>query len=79
MVLTAEQHAQIATAYEKAAADPMMPAPQRAAFVRKAEWFRLLAQIGAKKEAKAASKKEPAQAAENLRPLDQDVMKRAGR
>ena len=37
----------------------MVPPPQRAAFARKAEWFRFLAQALGKKEAKAASKKEP--------------------
>jgi len=63
MALTAEQHSQIATAYEKAAADEMVPPPQRAAFARKADWFRMLARIGAKKEAAAptASKIEAAQ------------------
>jgi hypothetical protein len=51
MTLTAEQHSQIATAYEKAAADRMVPPPQRAAFARKASWFRMLARVGAKKAA----------------------------
>jgi len=49
MVLTPEQHSQIATAYEKAAADEMVPPPQREAFARKADWFRLLARVAAKK------------------------------
>ena len=57
MALPGERYSRIATVYDKAAADQMVPAPQRAAFVRKAEWFRMLAQIRAKKEA-AASKKE---------------------
>ena len=48
MALTPEQHSQIAAAYDKAAADHMVPAPQRAAFARKAEMFRLLARLGAK-------------------------------
>jgi hypothetical protein len=80
MSLTAAQHSQIATAYEKAAGDPMMPAPQRAAFARKAEWFRFLAQVGAKKEAKAASKKEPLHETrpEDLRAFDEIVTKRVG-
>lgn len=53
MVLTPEQHSQIATAYEKAAADEMVPPPHREAFARKADWFRLLARIAAKKAAVA--------------------------
>ena len=55
MALTAEQHSQIATVYDKAAADKMgIPPQQRAAFARKAHWFRMLARIRAKKEAAAA-------------------------
>jgi hypothetical protein len=50
MVLTAEQHSQIATTYEKAAVSDGVPPQQRAAFARKAKWFRMLAQIGAKKQ-----------------------------
>jgi hypothetical protein len=81
MALTAEQHSQIATGYDKAAADQMVPAPQRAAFARKAEWFRMLARLGAKKEAAAASKKERPHEArpEAVRPLVETVpMKGAG-
>ena len=48
MALTPEQHAQIAAVYDKCAADYMVPAPQRAAFARKAEMFRMLARLGAK-------------------------------
>jgi truncated hemoglobin YjbI len=48
MALTPEQHSQIAAVYDKAAADYMVPAPQRAAFARKAEMFRMLARLGAK-------------------------------
>jgi hypothetical protein len=70
MAFTAEQHSQIATVYEKAAADRMVPPQQRAAFARKAEWFRMLARIGAKKETAAAPKKErPHEAPEAVRPL----------
>ena len=76
MSLKSEQHSQIATAYEKAAADPMMPAPQRKAFARKAEWFRLLAQIGARKEAKPVSKEERSQPSDNLRALDENIDKK---
>ena len=58
MVLTAEQHSRIAASYERAAADESLPTQQRAAFARKADWFRLLARIGAKKEeAVAASRR----------------------
>jgi hypothetical protein len=81
MALTAEQHSQIATVYEKAAADWMVPPQQRAAFARKAEWFRMLARIAAKNEA-AASKKERSHEArpEAVRPLVEIVpMKEAGR
>jgi len=81
MALTAEQHSQIATVYEKAAVDRMVPPQQRAAFARKAEWFRMLARIAAKNEA-AASKKERSHEArpEAVRPLVEIVpMKEAGR
>src|SRR6516164_1256307 len=48
--LRAEQRYLIATAYEKAAADLSLPGHTRAAFARKADWFRLLARVGEKKE-----------------------------
>src|SRR5262249_1117167 len=48
--LRAEQHYLIAAAYEKAAADISLPGHTRAAFARKADWFRLLARVGEKKE-----------------------------
>jgi hypothetical protein len=52
MLLTAKQYFQIATVYEKAAADTMtVPRQQRAAFTRKARWFHMLARIKAAKEA----------------------------
>jgi hypothetical protein len=52
MVLTAEQHLKIALLYEKAAADQLsVPPQQRAAFARKAKWFRMKARISARKEA----------------------------
>ena len=79
MTLTAEQHSQIATVYDKAAADEMVPPPQRAAFARKAEWFRMLARIEAKKEARAASKEARPKLPEDLRPLIESVMKGVGR
>ena len=56
MVLTAEQNLQIASVYDKAAADKMgIPPQQRVAFARKAKWFRMLARIRAKKEAATAA------------------------
>jgi hypothetical protein len=59
MALTAEQHAQLATAYEKAAADWLVPPQQQAVFARKARWFRLLETLAGKKE-KAANIKRAA-------------------
>ena len=50
MVLKAEQHSQIAATYETAAADGSLPAQIRAAFAKKADWFRLLARVGEKRE-----------------------------
>jgi len=82
MILTAEQQWKVATAYEIAAADELgVPPPHRAAFARKAKWFRMLARIAAKNEA-AASKKERSHEArpEAVRPLVEIVpMKEAGR
>lgn len=55
MVLTAEQHLKIAMLYECAAADRLgVPPQQRAAFARKAKWFRMKARIRAKTEAATA-------------------------
>jgi hypothetical protein len=51
MSLTAAQHSQIAAAYERAAEDQTLPPQSRAGFAEKAEWFRMLAQVGAAKEA----------------------------
>src|SRR5680860_720651 len=49
MILTAEQQWMVAMVYEKAAADTIdVPAPQRAAFARKAKRFRTLARVAAK-------------------------------
>ena len=74
MAPTAEQYLRIATVYDKVAADQEVPAPQRAAFAHKAEWFRMLAQIGAKKQS-AAAKKERPHGAGDVRPLVQTVPK----
>jgi hypothetical protein len=51
MALTAKQHSQIAMAYQKAAVDRRVPPQARVAFAHKADWFRMLARIAAKKEA----------------------------
>jgi hypothetical protein len=51
MALTAEQHSEIAANYANAAADLFVPPEQRAVFARKAEFFRLLAKLAAKKDA----------------------------
>jgi hypothetical protein len=81
MTLTAEQHSQIAMVYDKAAADEMVPPPQRAAFARKAEWFRMLARIEAKKAAAVSKRERPPEARpEAVRPFVETVpMKGAGR
>lgn len=50
MVFSPEQHLQIAAAYEKAASDYMVPPQHRKAFARKAELFRMLARLGAKRK-----------------------------
>ena len=63
MALTPEQHAQIAAVYDKCAADHMVPPPQRAAFARKAEWFRMLARLAAKQE---SSTTRPAKQPQNV-------------
>jgi len=55
MALTSAQYAQIAAAYQRAVADEGLPTQSRAAFVKKASWFRMLAQIGAAKEIGARS------------------------
>src|SRR4029079_9690388 len=54
MSLTPEQHSHIAAAYDKAAFDVSLPAQTRAAFAKKADWFRLLACIG-----KSVSERHP--------------------
>jgi hypothetical protein len=50
MSLTPEQRSLIAKAYDKAAFDINLPAQTRAAFAKKADWFRLLARIGEKRK-----------------------------
>ena len=55
MFLRPEQHSHIAAAYDKAAFDISLPAQTRAAFAKKADWFRLLARVGEKTAALKAS------------------------
>jgi len=50
MALTAEQHAQLASAYDKAAEDCLIPPEQQTAFARKANWYRVLARLSEKNE-----------------------------
>ena len=60
MALAAEQHTQLATAYEKAATDWLVLLRQQAVFARKAHWFRLIARL-AEKNARVANMKTPLQ------------------
>jgi hypothetical protein len=48
MALTAEQHAQLASACDKAAGDCLIPLEQQTAFARKANWYRILARLAEK-------------------------------
>ena len=50
MALTAEQHAQLASTYDKAAGDGLISPEQQAAFARKANWYRVLARLSEKNE-----------------------------
>ena len=60
MSLRPEQHFHIAAAYDKAAFDLSLPTHTRAAFAKKADWFRLRARVGKKIEQAALTKqKEP--------------------
>ena len=56
--LSVEQHSLIAAAYDSAAFDVSLPAHTRAAFAKKADWFRLLARVGEKKEQAALAKQK---------------------
>ena len=51
MLLTPEQCCQIAAVFASSAVDMTVPPPHRAAFARKADWFRMLARIRARKAA----------------------------
>jgi hypothetical protein len=68
MLLKAEQHSQIAGVYEKAAADKSLPEHTRAAFARKADWFRLLARVGEKRERAALIASEAKRKAQESQP-----------
>jgi hypothetical protein len=46
LFLSPDQHSRIAATYDTAAFDTSLPAHTRAAFARKADWFRLLARVG---------------------------------
>jgi hypothetical protein len=63
MTLTPEQNSQIAVTYETAANDEGLPMQQRRAFAKKANWFRMVARVAAKKQeaqsAESPSKKRP--------------------
>src|SRR5262245_33758877 len=59
MSLRPEQHFHIAAAYDKAALDISLPAHTRAVFAKKADWFRLLARVGEKKEQVALANNKP--------------------
>ena len=58
MSLRPGQHFHIAAAYDKAAFDINLPAHTRAAFAKKADWFRLLARVGKKREQAALAKQK---------------------
>jgi len=60
MALTSEQHAEIAASYAKAATDLFVSPQQRDVFAKKAEFFRLMAKIAAKKSASAQAADPPA-------------------
>src|SRR5215472_1208661 len=59
MSLSAEQHSLIAAAYDSAAFDVSLPAHTRAAFGRKADWFRLLAALEKRKSERHSRNKKP--------------------
>jgi hypothetical protein len=55
MAFTPEQHAEIAASYANAATDLFVSPKQREVFARKAEFFRLMAKLAAKKSAAQAA------------------------
>jgi hypothetical protein len=58
MSLTPEQHTHIAEAYDSAAFDIGLPAHTRVTFAKKADWFRLLARVGEKREQATLAKQK---------------------
>ena len=56
MSLTSAEHSRIAAAYERAAQDQTLPQQPREGFTKNAQWFRMLAQIAAAKEAAASER-----------------------
>jgi hypothetical protein len=68
MSLSAEQHSLIAAAYDSAAFDVSLPAHTRAVFAKKADWFRLLARVGEKKERAALISSEGKQTVQESLP-----------
>jgi hypothetical protein len=56
MSLSPDQHSRIAATYDTAAFNTSLPGHTRAAFARKAGWFRLLARVGEIKERAALAK-----------------------
>jgi hypothetical protein len=67
MPLRPEQHSHIAATYDSAAFDISLPAHTRAAFAKKADWFRLLAHVGEKRKRAALN----ASAAKQIAPEPQ--------
>ena len=61
MALTSEQHAEIAASYAEAATDLFISPKQREVFARKAEFFRLMAKLAAKKNAASQAAGSPEQ------------------
>jgi hypothetical protein len=58
MSLSPDQHSRIAATFDTAAFDASLPAHTRAAFAKKADWFRLLARVGGMKERTALAKQK---------------------
>src|SRR5262245_4871786 len=58
MFLRPAQHSHIAAAYDSAAFDISLPTHTRAACARKADWFRLLARVGEKREQSGFAKQK---------------------
>jgi hypothetical protein len=59
MVLTAEQHSNLATHFDKLAEDDRALPEQKAAFVRRANWHRMLSRIAAERGDRALCVEQP--------------------